>query len=78
MAIESTPCEIAPGVDTLLSVSCGVAEKRFDDGPSGVLADADKAMYAAKELSHADSRSHVCYRSELTMAVPPAKAPITA
>jgi len=78
MAIESTPCEIAPGVDTLLSVSCGVAEYRFGDGPSGVLADADKAMYAAKELSRTDSRSHVCYRSELSMAAPPAKAPITA
>jgi diguanylate cyclase (GGDEF)-like protein len=69
IAIESTPCEIAPGVDTLLSVSCGVAEYRFGDGPSGVLADADKAMYAAKELSRTtDGRSHVCYRSDLTIA----------
>ena len=31
----------------------------------GVLADADKAMYAAKELAHADGKSHVAYRGEL-------------
>ena len=66
-AIESTPCELSPGVTTLLSVSCGVAEYRFGDGPSGVMADADKAMYAAKELSRVDGKSHVCYRSELEM-----------
>ena len=52
------------------SVSCGVAEYRFGDGPSGVLADADKAMYAAKELSRRDSKSHVCYRNELTLEKP--------
>src|SRR5438552_7681678 len=67
-AVESTPCELSPGVTTLLSVSCGVAEYRFGDGPSGVMADADKAMYAAKELSRVDGKSHVCYRSELEMA----------
>ena len=66
-AVETTPCELAPGVTTTLSVSCGVAEYRFGDGPSGVMADADKAMYAAKELSHGDGKSHVCYRSELSM-----------
>jgi diguanylate cyclase (GGDEF)-like protein len=71
-AVESTPCEISPGVQTLLSVSCGVAEYRFGDGPSGIMADADKAMYAAKELSRADGKSHVCYRSELTLAPRPA------
>jgi diguanylate cyclase (GGDEF)-like protein len=65
-AIETTPCEIAPGVETSVSVSCGVAEYRFGDGPSGILADADKAMYAAKELARADNKSHVCYRSELS------------
>ena len=65
-AIETTPCEIAPGVETRVMVSCGVAEYRFGDGPSGVLADADKAMYAAKELARADGKSHVCYRNELT------------
>jgi diguanylate cyclase (GGDEF)-like protein len=66
-AIETTPCEIAPGLETRVSVSCGVAEYRFGDGPAGVLADADKAMYIAKELSHADGGSHVCYRNELTV-----------
>ena len=65
-AIETTPCEIAPGLETRVSVSCGVAEYRFGDGPPGVLADADRAMYIAKELAHADGGSHVCYRNELT------------
>ncbi len=64
-AIESTPCEITPGEEKRVTVSCGVAEYRFGDGAAGVLADADKAMYAAKELAHRDGRSHVCYRSEL-------------
>src|SRR5438105_2593614 len=71
-AIESTPCELSPGIETRLNVSCGVAEYRFGDGPSGVMADADKAMYAAKELAHADGRSHVCYRNELSLAPPSA------
>jgi diguanylate cyclase (GGDEF)-like protein len=66
-AIETAPCEIAPGIETRVSVSCGVAEYRFGDGPAGVLADADKAMYAAKELSRADGKSHVCYRNELEL-----------
>ncbi|MGZ5060618.1 MAG: GGDEF domain-containing protein [Usitatibacter sp.] len=65
-AIESTPCEIAPGLETRVSISCGVAEYRFGDGPAGVLADADRAMYIAKELAHRDGGSHVCYRNELT------------
>jgi diguanylate cyclase (GGDEF)-like protein len=65
-AIEVTPCEIAPGEETRVTVSCGVAEYRFGDGPAGLLADADKAMYVAKELSHADGQSHVCYRNELS------------
>jgi len=66
-AIESSPCEIAPGLETRVSVSCGVAEYHFGDGTAGVLADADKAMYAAKELAHDDGKSHVCYRNELEM-----------
>jgi diguanylate cyclase (GGDEF)-like protein len=66
-AIESTPCEIAPGLETRVSVACGVAEYRFGDGPTGIIADADKAMYAAKELSRRDGKSHVAYRSELTV-----------
>ncbi len=73
-AIESSPCEIAPGLETRVSVSCGVAEYRFGDGPAGVLADADKAMYAAKELARLDGKSHVCYRNELELP----KSPVTA
>jgi diguanylate cyclase (GGDEF)-like protein len=64
-AVSTSPCEVAPGVEVFVHVSCGVAEYRFGAGPSGVLADADKAMYAAKQLSHADGGSHVCYKSEL-------------
>jgi diguanylate cyclase (GGDEF)-like protein len=71
-AIESQPCEIAPGLETRLTVSCGVAEYRFGDGPAGVIADADKAMYAAKELSRQDGKSHVCYRNELGIDKPAA------
>src|SRR5258706_6346618 len=69
-AIESTPCEIAPGLETRLSVSCGVAEYRFGDGPTGIIADSDKAMYAAKELARRDGKSHVAYRNELTLDKP--------
>jgi PleD family two-component response regulator len=53
-----------------LSVSCGVAEYRFGDGPTGIIADADKAMYAAKELARRDGKSHVAYRNELTLDKP--------
>lgn len=69
-AIENTPCEIAPGLETRVSVSVGVAEYRFGDGPSGIIADADKAMYAAKELARRDGKSHVAYRNELTLDKP--------
>ena len=65
-AISASPCEIAPGLELRVSVSCGVAEYRFGSGPPGVLADADKAMYAAKQFSHADGRSHVAYRNEIS------------
>jgi diguanylate cyclase (GGDEF)-like protein len=73
-AIESSPCEIAPGLEARLSVSCGVAEYRFGDGSTGILADADKAMYAAKEMSRVDGRSKVAYRNELDVV---AKVPAT-
>ncbi len=73
-AVETSPCEIAPGLETRISVSCGVAEYRFGDGPAGVLADADKAMYAAKELSRLDGKSHVCYRNELELPKSPVAA----
>ena len=68
-AISASPCEIAPGLELRVSVSCGVAEYRFGSGPAGVLADADKAMYAAKQFSHADGRSHVAYRNEISEVV---------
>ena len=75
-AISASPCEIAPGLELRLSVSCGVAEYRFGSGPAGMLADADKAMYAAKQFAHGDGLSHVCYRNELieVTAPPPMKA----
>jgi diguanylate cyclase (GGDEF)-like protein len=75
-AIDVTPFEVAPGEETKVTISCGVAEYRFGDGPAGLLADADKAMYAAKELSHSDGQSHVCYRNEMTEKL--SKIPTTA
>lgn len=69
-AIATSPVEIAPGLELRLSVSAGVADYRFGSGPAGVVADADKAMYAAKLSAHADGRSHVCYRSELRDSEP--------
>lgn len=64
-ALSSSPCEIAPGLELRLSVACGVAEYRFGGGAAGLIADAEHALYAAKELSRADGRSQVCYRHEL-------------
>jgi len=64
-AVEAAPCEIAPGVEIAVHLSCGVAEYRFGAGSAGLLADADRAMYAAKELARPDPGSHVCYRSDL-------------
>jgi diguanylate cyclase (GGDEF)-like protein len=76
-AIAASPCEIAPGLEVRLSIACGVAEYRFGAGPTGVLADADKAMYAAKEAAHKDGKSHVSYRNELAdvLAADPTRAP---
>jgi diguanylate cyclase (GGDEF)-like protein len=73
-AIGGSPCEIAPGLELRISVSCGVADYRFGSGPAGVLADADRAMYAAKEKSHEDGHSHIAYRSEISEAAAPATA----
>lgn len=73
-AIESSPCEIAPGRELIVRLSCGVAEYRFGSGTAGLLADADHAIYAAKELSRMDGLSHVCYRSELDLPRTPARA----
>jgi diguanylate cyclase (GGDEF)-like protein len=71
-AIDTSPCEIAPGQELEIHVSCGVAEYRFGAGADGLLMDADKAMYAAKEISRRDDSSQVCYRNELDVA---ARAP---
>jgi len=67
-AISASPCEISPGLELRLGVSCGVAEYRFGSGPPGVIADAEKAMYVAKQRSRADGQSYVCYRNELDTA----------
>ncbi len=67
-AFESSPVEIAPGKELILTVSCGVAEYRFGIGAAGVIAEADKAMYAAKELARRDHKSHTCYWNELPQA----------
>jgi len=67
-AISASPCEISPGLELRIGVSCGVAEYRFGSGPAGVIADAEKAMYAAKLKARADGRSHVCYRNERDVA----------
>ncbi len=64
-AIHKTPCEIAPGKEVTLSVSCGVAEYRFGAGASGIIGDADRAMYAAKDLANHDGASHIAYWNEL-------------
>lgn len=64
-AIAASPCEIAPGLELRVSVSCGVADYRFGSGAAGAIADADKAMYAAKSLSRADGQSRIVYRSEV-------------
>ena len=59
-AIEVTPCVFDAGIEIAVNVSCGVAEYRFGSGPTGILSDADRAMYRAKQLS-AGGRSRACY-----------------
>ncbi len=70
-AVSGSPCEIAPGVELRITVSCGVADYRFGSGVAGVLADADRAMYSAKDQSRSDGQSHIAYRNELSEAAPP-------
>jgi len=62
--------EIAPGLELRISVSCGVADYRFGSAMAGVLADADRAMYSAKDLARGDGQSHIAYRNEISEAVP--------
>jgi diguanylate cyclase (GGDEF)-like protein len=64
-AVSASPCEISPGVELRITLSCGVADYRFGSGSTGVLADADKAMYAAKQVSRGDGLSHIAYRNEI-------------
>jgi diguanylate cyclase (GGDEF)-like protein len=64
-AIESSPCEVSPGQEIFVSVSCGVAEYRFGSGTAGLLIDTDRAMASARELSRRDGGSHACYRNEV-------------
>ena len=71
-AIDSSPCEIGPGLELRVGVSCGVADYRFGSGPAGVVADADRAMSAARALARAKpGTSQVCYRSDLREAPAP-------
>ena len=64
-AVAMSPCEITPGKEIIFTVACGVAEYRFGAGLAGLLAEADKAMHAAKALSHGDGKGHICYHAEL-------------
>ena len=73
-AVESSPCEVAPGVEVTVRLACGVAEYRFGEGSAGLLADAGHAVYAARALAQADGASHTCHRSELDMPRPALRA----
>jgi diguanylate cyclase (GGDEF)-like protein len=65
-AIAGSPCEIAPGLELRITVSCGVADYRFGSGVPGVLSDAERAVYAAKDMGRNDGGSHVAYRNEIS------------
>ncbi|QJR14936.1 GGDEF domain-containing protein [Usitatibacter palustris] len=69
-AISTSPCEIEPGKEINVAVSVGVAEYRFGMGAAGVLAEADKAMYIAKEEFRKDRQSHICYWNEVSAGRP--------
>jgi diguanylate cyclase (GGDEF)-like protein len=73
-AIASSPCEIAPGLELRISVSCGVADYRFGSAVAGVLADAEKALYSAKVLARTDTQSHIAYRNEISEVPAPEQA----
>jgi diguanylate cyclase (GGDEF)-like protein len=65
-AISGSPCEIAPGLELRITVSCGVADYRFGSGVSGVLSDGERAIYAAKDMVRGDGQSHIAYRNEIS------------
>ncbi len=69
-SITGTPCEFAPGQDVTITVSVGVAEYRFGSGKSGLLADTDRAMQAAKVQARAAGGSRICYFHEIGAAMP--------
>ena len=69
-AISTSPCEISPGKEINLAVAAGVAEYRFGMGAAGVIAEADKAMYIAKEQYRKDRQSHICYWNDLSAGRP--------
>jgi diguanylate cyclase (GGDEF)-like protein len=69
-AIAGSPCEIAPGLELRVAVSCGVADYRFGSGVAGVLADAERAVYAAKDLGEGNAGSHIAYRNEISDIAP--------
>jgi len=73
-AVASSPCEIAPGLELRIAVACGVADYRFGSGAAGVLADVERATYAAKQAGHADALSHIAYRNEISEAPLPEPA----
>ena len=75
-AIESAPCETAPGKELILRLACGVAEYRFGSGAAGLVADVESALYAARELARQDGLSHVCYRSELDVPARASREPL--
>jgi diguanylate cyclase (GGDEF)-like protein len=64
-AVDANPCEVSPGHEIDVSVSCGVAEYRFGSGPAGLLMDTERAMEAARAASGRQGGSHVCYRNEV-------------
>jgi diguanylate cyclase (GGDEF)-like protein len=67
-AVESSPCEVAPGVEVDVKVCVGVAEYRFGSGPAGLLMDTDKALETAKAHAARDQGSHIAYRNEIADA----------
>jgi diguanylate cyclase (GGDEF)-like protein len=69
-AISGSPCEIAPGLELRVSVSCGVADYRFGSGVTGVLSDCERAVYASKDLAREDGHSHIAYRNEISDLAP--------
>src|SRR5258706_9125955 len=69
-AIESTPCEINPGEEKKVTVSCGVAEYRFGDGAAGAVGEGDPAMFAAEGSRHQHRRSPASFRHQSSDQTP--------